>query len=150
MESGAGLGAGDRKSGKDEEHRGGKAQRKGAEKRAFIHGNEVKSGDHPVVCGVGFLENIFHFMQNSAHAKTPQKRSDPRSARHQTKRKSAQSLSRDRVLVPKRGQTCAVKSKNLLARQVDNGRIFRAGAHANATTRWGGLSRRHKGTEGAE
>jgi hypothetical protein len=31
---------------------------------------------------------------------------------------------------------------------VDNGWIFRAGAHANAADRWGGLSRRHKGTEG--
>jgi hypothetical protein len=53
----------------------------------IFHGNEVKAGVHLVVCGVGFLENILHFMQNSAHAKGPKNLSGPHSARHQAKRK---------------------------------------------------------------
>ena len=115
----------------------------------IFHGNKVKAGLRPVLCRFGFLENVFHVARNFVPAQNAIEPLWPSLGEASDKAENRLKVFPRIVLSnPRRVQTRAVKSENLLARQLDNGAIFRAGAHANAADRWGGLSQRHQGTEG--
>jgi hypothetical protein len=85
------------------------------------------------------LENVFHVTRYFVPAKNAIEPLWPSLGEASEKAENRRKVSPRIVFSnPRRVQTRAVKSENLLARQLDNGGIFRAGAHANAADRWGG------------